>query len=104
YQASKVTTSKFPIIPAVAISVAPKFLLIVWIALRVAIASPEVSKFVWLKYAPANETGPTVVIAKIPVPDCSPPSESIATVQGVVNPCLPAVIVVFLIPVNAKFA
>ena len=62
-------------------------------------ASVDLSKLVWLKYAAAKVTGPTVVRAKRPVPVCSCPSESIATVHGVVNPCLPAVIVVFAIPV-----
>jgi hypothetical protein len=64
--------------------------------------SPEVPKFVWLKYAPAKVTGPTFVRAKIPVPVCSFPSESIATVHGVVKPCLPTFTVVLAIPVYEK--
>ena len=48
--------------------------------------------------------GPNVERARIPVPDCSFPFISTATVYGVVKPCLPMFTTVFGIAVNPKYA
>ena len=48
--------------------------------------------------------GPNVERARIPVPACSFPFISTATVYGVVKPCLPIFTTVFGIAVNPKYA
>ena len=67
-------------------------------------SSKELFKFVLLKYPAPAVIGPKVERAKIPVPFCSFPFISRATVYGVVKPCLPILITVFGIAVNPKYA
>ena len=103
YQASIVTGWNVAIAPTVAISLPPfnweTSVVLLYNFVEFKEASVEVFKLVWLKYAPAKVTFSIVERAKIPVPVCSFPSESIAVVHGVVKPCLPTLTVVFFKPV-----
>ena len=66
--------------------------------------SKELFKFVLLKYPAPAVTGPKVERARIPVPVCSVPFISTASVYGVVKPCLPIFTTVFGLAVNPKYA